>query len=234
MWGLVASIGGSLLGGLVQSRSASRASNAQTASANAGIAAQERQFAALQKLLRPYVTAGTGALDAQEDILGLDGAAQQRSAIANIQRSPQFAALMQQGENSILQNASATGGLRGGNTQGALAQFRPQLLSALIDQQFARLGGLTSIGANAAAGVGNAGMQTGTNIGNLYGQMGAAQAGNALAQGAAINSSLGSLTGAFGRYIGGQPTLGTPSALGGPGIQFGGTPIQGNFLTGGI
>ncbi len=233
MWGLVAGIGGSLIGGLIQSRSARKASDAQTASAMAGIAAQERQFAALQKLLRPYVTAGTGALDAQEDILGLDGAAQQRRAITGIQRSPQFAAMVQQGENSILQNASATGGLRGGNTQGALAQFRPQLLSALIDQQFARLGGLTSLGQNAAAGVGNAGMQTGTNIGNLYGQMGAAQAGNALAQGAAINSSISGITGALGQYIGQQPQQAQAPQAGQYGFGFG-TGYGGNYLTGGF
>lgn len=224
-------LGSALIGGVVSSRASSRASNAQTAAADAGIAAQERQFAAVQKLLRPYVSAGTGALDAQEDILGLDGASQQQRAIAAIRRSPQFAELTRQGENGILQNASATGGLRGGNTQGALAQFRPALLSALIDQQFARLGGLSSMGANAAAGVGNAGMQTGNNISNLYGQIGAAQAGNALAQGAAVNSSIAGLTGAFGRYIGGQPTLGTPSAgQFGAGFDGGGQ----NFLTGGF
>ena len=229
-WVAAAVAGSSIVGGVISSRASSRAANAQQASANAGIAAQERKFAALQKLLQPYVRAGTGALDAQEDILGLDGAAQQRRAITGIQSSPQFASMVQQGENAILQNASATGGLRGGNTQGALAQFRPALLSALIDQQFARLGGLTSIGQNAAAGVGNAGTQTGVNIANLQGQVGAAQAGNSLAQGAAINSSISGLTGAFGRYIGGQPaTPGMPSAG-----QFGGTPIDGSFLTGGF
>ena len=233
MWGLVASIGGSLLGGLIQSRSANKASSAQTASANAGIAAQERQFAALQKLLKPYVTAGTGALDAQEDILGLDGAAQQRRAITGIQSSPQFGALVQQGENSILQNASATGGLRGGNTQGALAQFRPALLSALIDQQFARLGGITSIGQNAAAGVGNAGMQTGVNIASLQGQLGAAQAGNALAQGQALSGSLSGITGALGQYIGQQPQQPQAPQAGPYGFGFG-TGYGGNYLTGGI
>jgi hypothetical protein len=82
-----------------------------------------------------------------------------------------------------LQQAAATGGLRGGNIQAALAQFRPQVLSGLIEQQYGRLGGLTQLGQASAAGVGSAGMQTGTNVSNLIQQQGAAQAGGALAQG---------------------------------------------------
>ena len=57
--------------------------------------------------------------------------------------------MVQQGQDAILQNASAIGGLRGGNTQAALAQFRPALLSQLIAEQYNRLGGLSSLGQNA-------------------------------------------------------------------------------------
>jgi len=80
-----------------------------------------------------------------------------------------------------------------------LAQFRPQVLSSLIEQQYNRLGGLSSMGQNAAAGVGNAGMQTGNNISNLLQQQGAAQAGGALATGQAWGNVLGGI----GQYAGG-------------------------------
>jgi len=142
---------------------------------------------------------------------GEAGKAAQQQAITALQDSPQFQALQQQGENAILQNASATGGLRGGNVQGALAQFRPALLSSLIDQQYSRLGGLTSIGQNAAAGVGNAGMSTGTNVSNLLGQQGAARAGGILGQQSAltggINQAFGAIQGAggFGQLFGRTP-----------------------------
>lgn len=143
-----------------------------------------------------------GSLDVQKDLLGLNGADAQQAALASLQNSPVFSGLVQQGENAILQNASATGGLRGGNTQGALAQFRPNMLNQLIQQQFANLGGLTSLGQNAAAGVGNAGMSSANQISNLLQQQGAAQAGNYLAQGQANSNMWGGLGSALGQ-IGG-------------------------------
>lgn len=113
--------------------------------------------------------------------------------ISQIESSPIYKGMYQQGEDAILQNASATGGLRGGNTESLLAQYRPQLLNHLIQQRFNNLGSITSMGQNAAAGVGNAGMSTGNNISNLYGQQGAANAGAALAGGQAIANVAGSI-----------------------------------------
>ena len=110
--------------------------------------------------------------------------------------------MLQQGNDNILSNASATGGLRGGNTQAALGQFAPALLSQLLQQQYANLGGLTSIGQSSAAGVGNAGMQTGSNIAQLLQQQGAATAGGQIAQGGVGASGLGSLLGLAGLGIG--------------------------------
>lgn len=199
-WVAVAVAGSAVVGGVAASNSAKKAANAQTASAQAGIDEQQRQFDALQALLKPYADAGQGALGAQQDLLGLNGNGTQQTAINGIQNSPQFQALLQQGNNSILQNASATGGLRGGNTQAALAQFSPRLLSSLIDQQYSRLGGITSIGQNAAAMTGNAGMQSGNSIAALLQQQGAAQAGSALAQGNAIGGIANGAAGAFGLY----------------------------------
>lgn len=168
-----------------QEDAANTAANAQTQSSAAGIAEQRRQFDSIRELLNPYVDAGSGALTGQKDLIGLNGNAAQQSAIDAIKGGPEFQTLLKQGENSILQNASATGGLRGGNTQRALEQFSPQLLSQLIQQRFANLGGITSIGQNAAAGTGNAGMNSANQITGLLQQQGAAQAGAALASGQA-------------------------------------------------
>lgn len=199
--GIVAGAG-ALGGAYLSSKAAGDASDAQSASAAAGQQEVARQFDQIQQLLSPYVTAGTGALGAQQNLLGLNGNDAQQAAIDAIQNSPAFTSALKTGETSLLQNASATGGLRGGNIQSALAQFSPNLLTQLIQSQLSNLGGLTSIGQNAAAGVGNAGMQTGNTIAGLIQQGGAAQAGGALAQGAAANSALSGLTGAYGTYQG--------------------------------
>jgi hypothetical protein len=188
----------SLLSSSKQASAQKSAAAGQAASAQAGIDEQQRQFDTVRQLLQPFVEGGTGAFRQQLDLTGISGPDAQRAALASIQGGPEFAALTQQGENAILQNASATGGLRGGNTQAALAQFRPQMLSSLIEQQYSRLGGLASMGQNAAAGVGNAGMQTGANVSNLLQQQGAAQAGGTLAAGQTWGNTLGG----FGTMLG--------------------------------
>lgn len=205
-FGVVATVGGSLIGGLLSSdaqRSAgNKAADAQTAASEAGIAETRRQFDAIQKLLAPYAEAGTGALAQQQNLLGLNGAGAEKSAIDAIQGSPQFQAMLSQGTNAILQNASATGGLRGGNTQAAIAQFTPALLAQTINDRYAKLGGITSVGQNAAAMTGNAGMQSGNQIAQLLQQQGAAQAGAALSQGKATTGLINSLVGGIGAIAG--------------------------------
>lgn len=206
---------GSVLSSNAQSDAADTAANAQMAASQAGIAQQNKQFAAIQQLLSPYSNAGNSSLQAQQNLIGLGAPGAQQSAINALQASPAFQSQLQLGNTAILQNASATGGLRGGNTQAALAQFSPQLLAQTIQNQYANLGGMTSLGQNAAAGVGNAGMQTGNQITSLLGQIGASQAGNALAQGnaqAGLYSGIGS---AVGAYAGLQSQQGLIQALGG-------------------
>lgn len=206
-WVAVAVAGGTLIGGYMSSNAQKDAAQtgaaAQTQSAQLGIEEQRRQFDAVQKLLNPYVTAGTGAMTGQQDLLGLNGMPAQKAAIGGIEGSPMFGAMVQQGEDGILANASATGGLRGGNVQGALAQFRPSLLASLIDQQYQRLGGMTQVGQASAAGVGSAGMQTGNNVTQLLGQQGAAGAGAALATGRANTQMINGVTGTIGNLVGG-------------------------------
>jgi hypothetical protein len=203
-WVAVGVGGAALVGGIYASNqasnAASNASAAQTAASQAGIAEQQSQFAAMQKLLAPYVTAGNGSLSAQQDLLGMNGNDAQAKAISGVQSSPIYTSALAAGNRNILSNASATGGLRGGNTQAALGQFAPTLLSSVIQQQYGNLAGITSQGENAAAGVGNAGIQTGNSITGLLQQQGASQAGNALAQGSANTGYASAVTNALGLY----------------------------------
>jgi hypothetical protein len=82
-----------------------------------GIQEQRAARLAAERLMAPYVQAGTGSLEAQQAILGLLGPEAQQQAYAGIEQGPMFQSLVEQGEAGILANASATGGLRGGNIQ---------------------------------------------------------------------------------------------------------------------
>ena len=178
---------GALGSAAIGASAASKAGKAQVAAADKGVEEQRAAREEMRRLLEPYVAAGGPALEAQMGALGLSGAEAQQAYVTQQEQSPIFQALARQGEEAMLQNASATGGLRGGNVQGALAQFRPALLNQFLEQQYGRLGGMTALGQQSAAGVGTAGMQSATSIADLLGQAGAARAGSALGIGKAIS-----------------------------------------------
>lgn len=191
--------GAGAIGSAAIGSSASRNAANQVAQSNAqALAEQQRQFELTRELLAPYVAAGNTGLEALMGLSGVRGAQAQQEAVSGIEGQPLFQALLQQGENAILQNASATGGLRGGNVQGALAQFRPAMLNQQVQQQLSNFAGLASLGQNAAAGTGNAGMQTGNNISALLQNTGQAQAAGGIASANAWGQGLSGLGSALG------------------------------------
>jgi hypothetical protein len=193
--------GATLIGGSMQSSAAKSAAEtaagAQERAAALGIEEQRRQFDEIRQLLEPYVAAGTPALQAQQAMLGFGGRAAEQAQIDAVQRSPMFQERVRQGEEALLQRASATGGLRGGNVQAALAQFRPALLAEELETRFGRLGGMVGLGQRSAVGVGEAGLQTGRDVSGLLATQGAARAGAALAGG----------TSPFGQFLSAVPQM---------------------------
>jgi len=208
--GAIISAGATVVGSMMSSDNSSDAAryaaDAQSGASAAQVAEYRRQFDTVRELLQPYVNTGSTALSGYNDLIGLNGDPAQQFSIDQIRKGPAFGSLKQVGENAILQNASATGGLRGGNTQAALSQFDEGLLSSLINDRLAKLGGLVSVGQNAAAGVGNAGMQTGQLVGGALGTAGQAQAGGALGAAAAANSGISGIVNAAGQIAGRIPT----------------------------
>jgi hypothetical protein len=235
MFGLLGTLATSILGGMFQQRAqtsaASAASAAQQGMSREAIAAQmhaqqlaiaeqRRQFDALVKRSQPYMQAGQMGLNGMLNLAGLNGSQAQKKAVNGLQNGADFQESLQQGENAILGNAAATGGLRGGNTQAALGQFAPAMLQQAIDQQYARFGGLGQMGQNTAMSVGTQGMGmanqigatlggTANQIGTQYGNIGQAQAGQAIANGQAGANMWGGLAGAAGSFFGGLPANAT-------------------------
>jgi len=199
--------GATFLSNMSKANAAEDAANAQINAAERGIGVSNERFKKIEDLLQPYLTQGAAAVQQQGNILGLGAPGSEQAFIDSIRNGSTFQALSQSGVDAILQNASATGGLRGGNVQGALAQFQPQLLSSLINQRFNQLGGLSTLGQNSAVNLGNFATSSGKDIASLLEQEGAAQAGGNLAQGqfaasipSAIASGLGMFKGLGGKF----------------------------------
>lgn len=200
-------IGSTVVSSLIQSDAAGDATQAQVESGDKAIGEQRRQFDKLQEVLAPFTGIGEEAVGGISELMGFQGPEAATAAIAGIEESPEFAARTRLGEEAILQNASATGGLRGGNTEEALAQFRPQILSDLINQRFQRLGGLAQLGQSSAAGVGAGAINTGQNISGIMQNQGEAIGQGALAKGNAFGDVAGSIgtvagmsEGRFGKF----------------------------------
>lgn len=209
-----------------EANAARRASQEQVSAAQQGIGTLQGATQGAQAGLQPYQQAGTNAVRMQEALSGALGPEAMAQAYQALQQSPAFAALLQQGNTNILQNASATGGLRGGNTQEALAQFAPQLLQQFAQQQFGQLGQLSGQGLSAAGQQGQFGLAGAGGIAGLQQDVGAYQAGGILgaqqAQTQARNQLIG--YGLQGAGLGLQLATGMPigGAIGGGGGAPGG------------
>lgn len=198
----IGSIVGGITGAKQSAKGAQQAAQTQASAAEKAIAEQRDARLSAQQLQNPFVQAGQSALSAQMGLLGLNGSASQQTALNSLLTSPEYTTSVRQGEEAILQNAAATGGLRGGNTQNSLANFRSDLLSNLYAQQYNRLGGITSLGQNAAAGVGNNGLQVASNISNLLNQQGAALAGGQIAKGNVVANNFNTMAQIAGTIAG--------------------------------
>ena len=148
-----------------------------------------------------YDTYGQGeGRDVSGFTTGVGGQAAQQQAIDQLKASPLYTSLYRNGENAILSNAAATGGLRGGNTQSSLANFGADTLSTVIQNQLANLGGIANMGMGSAGQLGQFGANMAGQVGNALTQQGQARAGAALTTGG-INAGMANSLGALGGDI---------------------------------
>jgi len=137
----------------------SKAAGAATAGAQISADAQREALAYLKEEEEIPQFFRKGALNVIGGLSGL-GDMSGQEAVAKIKNSEIYKQVLgsrMAGEDAILRNASATGGIRGGNVQGALAQFRPNLLNQLIEAQYGKLAGLTTLGSSSAQNLLNTG-----------------------------------------------------------------------------
>ena len=181
--GAALNIGGSIYNSSQQKKASDSASNSLVQGNNSALDLQRSQYEQIQKMLLPFVQGGTTAFQSQQALSGALGADAQKAEMLKIEQSPQFTDAIQQGEQGILANASATGGLRGGNTQAALAQFRPRILNEMVNQKFGQYGQIASAGQNAAVNQGQFGGNYASNAGLIQQGIGQAQGQNQINRG---------------------------------------------------
>ena len=184
--GLFSAIAG-IFGGNSQKKAADKAAKLQFEAAQQGIAESARQFDQTRSDFAPYQEAGTAAIGNLSDLIGLNGDGAQQGEIDALRNSPLYQSLYNNGRDALLSTASATGGLRGGNTQDALSRFGGDTLSQVIAQQLGNYGGLVGIGTGSAGAVGNFGANAVFQQNQLRGQGAEAKAQAALTK-AGINA----------------------------------------------
>lgn len=193
--GLFSFLGG-ILGGGSAKKGMEKAAKSQEQMLGRAIDEQQRQFDTTRADFMPWQEAGKAGLGQLGDLVGIHGADPQAAAIEALKASPLYQQLFRTGEETLLQTASATGGLRGGNTQRGLADFGADTLMATIERQLASLGGLAGMGMGAAESVGNFGANKANAVSGFLKDIGGAQASMHLGK-AGVNSQMWNNAGGF-------------------------------------
>tara|TARA_R110000868_G_C10972546_1_gene770341 strand:- start:4873 stop:5709 length:837 start_codon:yes stop_codon:yes gene_type:complete len=172
---------GGIVDGIFGGASAAEdAAKIQSESSEKGVAEQRRQFDVTQETLRPAIEAGTQALSRQQALLGFGSPEEQSSAMSDFNESPAQQFIRQRQEKALLANASATGGLGGGNIQTALQEQAANIAGAQYGEYYNRLAGLSGTGQQAASTQGQLGANMAANVQQGYNASGQAQASGIL------------------------------------------------------
>lgn len=156
---------------------------ASTDAYNKGIALQNHQYEQTRSDYQPAMQVGTAAIGGLGDLAGINGADKQKAGIAGLHEGPLYSSLFNNGREALLQNASASGGLRGGNFERASMDFGADTLAQVYQQQMQSLGGLAGLGLGATGSVAGFGAHTADANTGLLGNIGQAQAANYLTKG---------------------------------------------------
>jgi len=186
--GLFSLVGGFLSAG-AQKKASRKAETAMLAYLEKAMGEQSRQFDQTQTNFAPFLETGTAAVEPLGDLAGVNGNDKWSAAIEALKASPLYQSLFRNGEEATLQNASATGGLRGGDTQRGLADFGADTLAKTILQQLQTLGGVAGMGQQAAGSVGQFGAGKADSLAQLLSQQGAVRGGGLLTRGG-INAGM--------------------------------------------
>lgn len=207
---------GAITGSNKQAKAAQEASNQQYEATKYATDQQKQMFDEVRKDQQPYMQAGYDALKQLMGGMGQNGQFMQAYNGQDIYNDPSYKFRLNQGLDAVQSGAAAQGGLLSGATQKALNNYAQDFASqeyqnaysrfnADQTNQYNRLSNLVGLGQSAAAGVGNAGMQTSQAIANNTMAGANAQAAGTIAAGNKtannFNNLLGIGTAVAGMFI---------------------------------
>jgi hypothetical protein len=191
-WAAGAAAVAGIAGSVISSNAAKDAAKTQANAANKGVQAQTDMFNKIQANLDPYMKLGQSALGPLGNLLGLNGG-NSASMLDQLKQYPGYQFAYDQGLRGVTANNATRGlALSGAQVKGA-EDYGQGMASNLFNQYFQQLQQTAGIGANAAAGVGQAGVQTGQGIANSLLAQGQANASGTVGSANAINQGIGSV-----------------------------------------
>jgi hypothetical protein len=173
---LAGGVSSALLSGHSNKNAVGAANDALQLGLTNGQNALNSQLADSMQALSPWSMGGQQAFGQLGDLAGLHGGGAQGSIIDSLKASPLYQSLFRNGQDTLLNNASATGGLRGGNFQSSLANFGSDTLAQVIQQQLQGYSGLATQGLGATefgAGLGQNNANALAGLDNQSGQQNA-------------------------------------------------------------
>lgn len=183
-------------------KAATQAGQLGSQAALAGIPIQQQAFAGAERDIRPSIGVGQAALGSQAALAGLGPPGAQEAAFQQISESPGQRFIRERSQRNLLRNASAIGGLGGGNIRSALVEQGAGFALQDIEGQRQQLGQLSGRGLVAGTTLAQLGQQTAGSVADLQQAEAAARASGILgaqeAKSAGITDFAGVLTGIFG------------------------------------
>jgi len=236
-WMLPAAVAGSsLIGGIMGSKSASKAAEAQAASAREALALQKQMYDQTVTRNQPFYNTGVGANNRLATLLGTGGNAGDAdygSLTRNFSmddylsnKDPGYQFGLDTGMNALNASNAATGGLHSGAALKAAQRYGVDYGSTKYNEAFNRYTNNRSNIYNMLSGQGNVGLNAANNTGaagSNYATAGGADitgAGNAAASGYigstnAYNNAIGGITNAYNQYNANQMYNNRTAQLGG-------------------
>lgn len=201
----VAALAVGAYGAYQQADAAKDAARASQRGTDAAIAEQQAARDANQRNIQPYLDFGGGALSQLQRLQSGDTSA--------FTTDPGYQFSLDQALEAVRNRGAAAGNYGGGGTTSDLLRTATGLAQQGYGDFYSRLFNSATLGQNAAAGAGTAGMNTASNIGNLLTANAGAQGDAAINRANAYSNFGGQLGSLLGTYSGG-----------GGGFNFGGSP----------